>query len=388
MARETLPAPAFALDPPRRMLAETIHAFSRRHVAPRAAAIDENEEYPEDVFQLMKRHDLLGLFVPERYGGAGLGVLETCLAIEQMARFCSNCPLFFSVHLLATRPLAIGASEEQKKEYLGGVARGELRPAFALTEPHAGSDAANIRTRAVRDGDSWVIEGGKCYCTGASVADFITVAAKTEPNAGVRGISFFIVPRGAFRVGRHERKMGMRGIPTCEVFLENARVPHQNMIGAPGEGFKTAMLGFNQARPAIGARGVGLAQGCLDYAADYAKEREAFGAPIARHQAVQFILAETFMGVEAARMLVYRAAEMVDNGGYHKEHVHFISAAKCYASDVAMQAAVDAIQVLGGAGYMMDHPLERFMRDAKQLQIIEGTNQIQRMVIARNLLHV
>ena len=295
-------------------------------------------------------------------------------------------PLFFSVHLLATRPVAIGGSEAQKKTYLTGVARGELRPAFALTEPHAGSDAANISTRAERDGDSWIINGQKCYCTGSSVADFITVAAKTEPDKGARGISFFIVPRGEFRVGRHERKMGMRGIPTCEVFLENARVPLDNMIGEPGLGFKTAMLGFNQARPAIGARGVGLAQGCLDYAGNYAKEREAFGKPIAQHQAVQFMLADMFMETEAARMLVYRAASMVDNGRYRKEDVHFICAAKCYATDVAMKAAVDGVQVLGGAGYMKDHPLERFMRDAKQLQIIEGTNQIQRMVIAQNLL--
>ena len=377
---------AFELDEAQRMLADTVYELSRRHVAPRAAAIDENDEYPEDIFELLKSRDLLGLYVPEAYGGAGLGILDTCIAIEQMARFCSNSPLFFSVHLLATRPIAIGGSEAQKKTYLAGVARGELRPAFSLTEPHAGSDAANISARAVRDGDSWVINGQKCYCTGSSVADFITVAAKTEPGEGAKGISFFIVPKGEFRVGRHERKMGMRGIPTCEVFLENTRVPLENMIGERGRGFKTAMIGFNQARPCIGARGVGLAQGCLDYASNYAKEREAFGKAIAEHQAVQFMLADMFMETEAARMLVYRAAAMVDNGHYMKEHVHFICAAKCYATDVAMKAAVDGVQVLGGAGYMKDHPLERFMRDAKQLQIIEGTNQIQRMVIAQNLL--
>ena len=377
---------AFELDQAKRMLGETVYELSRRHIAPRAAEIDESNEYPEDVFQLLKSHDLLGLYVPEVYGGAGLGILETCVAIEQMARFCSNSPLFFSVHLLATRPVAGGGSEAQKNRYLAGVARGELRPAFSLTEPHAGSDAANISTRAVKDGDSWVINGQKCYCTGSSVADFITVAAKTEPGTGARGVSFFIVPRGEFRVGRHERKMGMRGIPTCEIFLENTRVPLENMIGERGRGFKTAMLGFNQARPAIGARGVGLAKGCLDYAANYAKEREAFGKPIAQHQAVQFMLADMFMETEAARLLVYRAASMVDNGDYQKEHAHFICAAKCYATDAAMKAAVDGVQVLGGAGYMKDHPLERFMRDAKQLQIIEGTNQIQRMVIAQNLL--
>ena len=380
------PPAAFGLSRAQRALGERVYALSRRRVAPRAADIDESGEYPEDIFQLLKSRGLLGLYVPEEYGGAGLGVLETCVAIEQMARFCSNSPLFFSVHLLATRAVAIGGTGAQKSVWLRGVARGELRPAFSLTEPHAGSDAANISARAAREGDSWVINGQKCYCTGASVADFLTVAAKTEAGAGARGVSFFIVPKGEFRVGRRERKMGMRGIPTCEVFLENARVPLENIIGDRATGFRTAMLGFNQARPAIGARAVGLAQGCLDHAAGYAKEREAFGKPIARHQAVQFMLADMFMDVEASRLLVYRAASMVDNGRYQKEDAHFICAAKCFASDAAMKAAVDAVQTLGGAGYTRDHPLERFMRDAKQLQIIEGTNQIQRMAIARNLL--
>ncbi len=386
MGEETDSAGAFALTEAQRKLGESVRELSRRHIAPRAGEIDENDEYPEDIFQILKSRALLGLYVPEAYGGAGLGILETCVAIEEMARFCSNSPLFLSVHLLATRPIAIGGTEAQKNRYLAGVARGEMRPAFSLTEPHAGSDAARILTRATRDGDSWRINGQKCYCTGASVADFIVVAAKTEPDKGARGISLFIVPKGEFRVGRRERKMGMRGIPTCEIFLENARVPLENMIGERAEGFKTAMLGFNQARPAIGARAVGLAQGCLDCASQYAKEREAFGEPISRLQAVQFILADAFMEIEAARLLVYRAAAMVDNGAYQKERAHFMCAAKCYATDVAMRAAVNGIQVLGEAGYMKDYPLERFMRDAKQLQIIEGTNQIQRMVIARNLL--
>ena len=379
---------AFGLSPAQRTLGDAVYELSRRHVAPRAAGIDESGEYPEDIFQLLKSRDLLGLYVPEEYGGAGLGILETCVAIEQMARFCSNSPLFFSVHLLATRGVAIGGTEAQKNTWLRGVARGEMRPAFSLTEPQAGSDAANISTRAERDGDSWLINGQKCYCTGASVADFLTVAAKTEPDKGARGVSFFIVPAGEFQVGRRERKMGMRGIPTCEVFLENARVPQENMIGEQATGFRTAMLGFNQARPAIGARGVGLAQGCLDYAARYAGEREAFGKPVSRRQAVQFMLADMFMDIEASRLLVYRAASMVDNGRHQKEDAHFICAAKCCASDAAMKVAVDAVQVLGEAGCTKDHPLERFMRDAKQLQIIEGTNQIQRAVIARNLLNL
>jgi alkylation response protein AidB-like acyl-CoA dehydrogenase len=370
------------------MLRESVRRLAEREIAPRAAEIGEREEYPEDIFLLFKAQDLLGLYVPESYGGAGMGILGTCIAIEEIARVCSNSPLFLSVHLLATRPIAVAGSEDQKRHYLGGIARGELRASFSTTEAHAGTDVGNIRTRAVRDGDDWLISGQKTYCTGASFADFIAVAAKTEPDAGVHGITLFIVPRGTpgFTIGRAERKMGMRGIPTCELFFENCRVPDENRIGEVSGGFKAAMLGFNQARPAIGARAVGLAQGCLDYAGNYAKEREAFGQPIAQFQGVQFMLADMFMGIEAARLLVYRAAAMVDEGRFGKEEVHFISAAKCYAADVAMKAAVDSIQVLGGAGYMKDHPLERFMRDAKQLQIIEGTNQVQRGIIARNLL--
>lgn len=378
----------FALNEAHHMLRESVRGLAEREIAPRAAEIDEREEYPEDIFQLLKAQDLLGLYVPARYGGAGMGILGTCIAIEEIARVCSNSPLFLSVHLLATRPIAVAGSEDQKRLYLEGIAKGELRASFSTTEPHAGTDVGNIRTRAVRDGNDWVLNGQKTYCTGAPFADFVAVAAKTKPDAGVRGITLFIVPKGTagFTIGRTERKMGMRGIPTCELFFENCRVPDENRIGEVNGGFKAAMLGFNQARPAIGARGVGLAQGCLDYAANYAKEREAFGKPIAQFQGVQFMLADMFMGIEAARLLVYRAAAIVDEGRFGKEEIHFMSTAKCYASDVAMKAAVDGIQVLGGAGYMKDHPLERFMRDAKQLQIIEGTNQVQRGIIARNLL--
>ncbi|MBI2132859.1 MAG: acyl-CoA dehydrogenase family protein, partial [Candidatus Tectomicrobia bacterium] len=370
----------FHLTEPQEMLRRTVRELAERHIAPRAAEIDETEEYPEDIFQLLRAHDLLGLYVPAELGGSGMGILGTCLAVEEIARVCSNSPLLLSVHLLATRPIAVSGSPEQKARYLAGVAKGDLRGSLAMTEPHAGTDVANIRTRAVREGDAFVISGQKAFCTGATHADFIVVAAKTAPEAGSRGISLFIVPKGApgLRVGRRERKMGMRGIPTCEVLLEGCRVPAGNLIGELHRGFRAAMGGFNQARPVIGARGVGLAQGCLDYASNYAREREAFGQAIANFQAVQFMLADMFIGVEAARLLVWRAAAMVDAGLYGKECVRYVSAAKCFASDVAMRAAVDGIQVLGGAGYMKDHPLERFMRDAKQLQIIEGTNQIQR----------
>jgi hypothetical protein len=378
----------FHLSEPQEMLRRTVRELAERHIAPRAAEIDETEEYPEDIFQLLKSHDLLGLYVPAEHGGSGMGILGTCIAVEEIARVCSNSPLFLSVHLLATRPIAVNGSLAQRERYLRGIAKGDLRGSLAMTEPHAGTDVANIRTRAVREGDSFVLNGQKAFCTGSTHADFIVTAAKTDPGAGSRGISMIIVPKGApgLRIGRKERKMGMRGIPTCEVLFENCRVPAENLVGELHQGFRTAMRGFNQARPVIGARGVGLAQGCLDYASNYAKEREAFGQVIASFQAVQFMLADMFLGVEAARLLVRRAAAMVDAGRDGKECVRYVSAAKCYASDAAMRVSVDAIQVLGGAGYMKDHPLERFMRDAKQIQIVEGTSQIQRLIIARNLL--
>ncbi|MEE9276314.1 MAG: acyl-CoA dehydrogenase family protein [bacterium] len=384
------PLQQFELTEPQKMLRQTVRELTLRHIAPRAAEIDEADAYPEDIFQLHKAHDLLGVFLSEEWDGGGMGFLGGCIAIEEIGRICSNSALFIVLTMLPSRAIELSGSEAQKKRYLPALARGELRAAFSLTEPHAGSDAGNIRTRAVREGEEWVINGVKSFCTGPSAADFIILAAKTDPDAGTRGITMFIVPTDTpgFRITRHERKLGMRGIPTCELLFENCRIPAENQVGPLHQGFKTAMTGFSQMRPAIGARGVGLAQGCLDYAGNYAKEREAFGKPIAEFQAIQFMLADMFMGIEAARLLVHRAAAMVDAGQIGKENARFFSTAKCFAADVAMKAALDGLQVLGGAGYMKDHPLERFMRDAKQLQIVEGTNQIQRMIIARNLLDI
>ncbi|HJP14113.1 MAG: acyl-CoA dehydrogenase family protein [Nitrospinota bacterium] len=378
----------FDLTEPQQMLRKMVREMAERHVAPRAAEIDESEEYPEDIYQLLKDQGLLGIFFPEEYGGGGMGFMGGCIAIEEIARFCSNSPIFIVLNMLSSRVIDLSGTGEQKKHYMTGLARGELKGSYALTEPHAGSDAGNIRTRASLEGEEWVINGQKCYCTGPDKADFITVAAKTDPSAGTRGITYFIVPTDTtgFSVGRHERKMGMRGVATCELFFESAAVPKENQIGELNRGFRSAMIGFNQMRPAIGARAVGLAQGCLDYASAYAKEREAFGVPISQHQAVQFMLADMFMDIEAARLLVYRAAALVDAGKIGKENARYFSTAKTFAADMAMKAAVDGVQILGGAGYMKDHPLERFMRDAKQIQIVEGTSQIQRMIIARNLL--
>ncbi len=385
MAAETL---QFDLTEPQRMLRGMVRDLADRHIAPLAAEIDENEEVPDSVFELLKEQGLIGISFPEEHGGGGMGFLGGCIAVEEIARVCSNSLLYNVLAQLASRAIDLSGTEEQKTRYMTALARGELRGSYALTEPHAGSDAGNIRTRAVLEGDEWVISGTKAFCTGADKADFIIVAAKTDPGAGTRGITYFIVPTDTpgFSVGRHERKMGMRGIATCELTFDNAAVPKENQIGELNQGFKSAMLGFNQMRPTIGARAVGLAQGCLEYATAYSKEREAFGKPISHHQAIQFILADMFMDIEASRLLVYRAAAMSDAGMIGKENARFFSTAKTYAADMAMKAAIDSIQVLGAAGYMKDHPLERFMRDAKQIQIVEGTSQIQRIIIARNLL--
>lgn len=370
------------------LLQNTIKDLTNKYIKPRASEIDEEEQYPEDIFQILKEHDLLGLYIEEEYEGTNLGILGTCVAIEEIAKHCSNSPLFLSIPLLASRPIAVAGNTEQKKRFLEGIAKGTIKCSLSMTEPHAGTDVANIKTRAVKDGNSWVINGQKTYCTGSSEADYIVLGAKNDPDAGYEGLIFLIVPTDAegFKVGRHERKMGMRGIPTCELIFENCHVPIENQIGEVGTGFKTAMLGFNQARPAIGARGVGLAQGCLDYAVAYSKEREAFSRPIAKFQGIQLMIAEMFINIEAARLLVHKAARLIDNGNFGKEYAHHFSAAKSFSSDVAMKTSVDSIQILGGAGYMKDHPLERFMRDAKQLQIIEGTTQIQHILIAKNLL--
>ncbi len=378
----------FDLTEEQQMLRKMVRELADRHIAPRAAEIDETEEYPEDIYQLMKEHGLLGIFLPEEYGGGGMGFFGGVIAIEEIARVCSNSPLFIVLNMLSSRVIHLSGTEEQKKHYITGLAKGELRGSYALTESHAGSDAGNIRTRATLEGDEWVINGEKCFCSGPDKADFITVAAKTDPTAGTRGITYFIVPTDTpgFQIGRHERKMGMRGISTCVLHFDNVAIPRENQIGELNRGFKSAMIGFNQMRPCIGARAVGLAQGCMDYAIGYAKEREAFGQPIASFQAIQFMIADMFMEIEAARLLVYRAAALVDAGKIGKENARYFSTAKTYAADMAMKVSIDAIQVLGGAGYMKDHPLERFMRDAKQIQIVEGTSQIQRVIIARNLL--
>jgi len=379
----------FALGEAHRLVQETARRVAREVVAPRAAEIDEKGEYPEDVFQAFKDVDLLGMAIPEEYGGNGAGILALVLAVEEVAKYCCSSGLILLLTALPTRPLLVGGTEEQKKKWLPAVARGDQRCAFCLTEPGAGSDAANMKTRAVRDGDSYVLNGEKIYISGGTVADFVTVFAKTDPAAGARGVSAFIVPADTpgFSITRTDRKMGVTGVPTAHFSMQDARVPAENLIGGvEGQGFRHAMATLNSVRPLVGARGLGLAEGALSYALEYGRQREAFGGSILNLQGLQFMFAEMAMAIEAARLLVYQAGWMVDNGRISKADAPFLSIAKATATEAAVKVSGDALQAMGAQGYMKDHPLERHYRDAKQLTIVEGTSQVQRMIIARSLI--
>jgi alkylation response protein AidB-like acyl-CoA dehydrogenase len=290
---------------------------------------------------------------------------------------------------LPSQPVILGGNEQQKKWIGGGIASGEMKGAFCLTEPNHGSDAANLETRAVRDGDDYIINGEKMYISGGTVADYVVCFARTNGTPGPKGISGFIVPADTpgFRVAGTDRKMGVRGVPTADIVFEDCRVPKDYLIGdVEGAGFNHAMHTLNSCRPVVGARGLGLAEGAMTYALDFARQREAFGKPIAELQAIQFMFAEMAIAIEASRMLVYQAAWRVDQGLFGREHAAYLSIAKAYATETAVKVSSDALQVLGAQGYMMDHPLERHYRDARQLMIVEGTSQIQRVVIARALL--
>jgi alkylation response protein AidB-like acyl-CoA dehydrogenase len=365
----------------------TARRIAREVVAPRAAAIDEEQAFPDDVFEAFRDAGLLGLAIPEEYGGSGEGTLALVLAIEEVAKYCCSSGLILLLSALPTRPILIGATEEQKQRWLPPIARGELKASFLLTEPTAGSDAANIQTRAVRDGDHYVLDGMKVHASG--VSDYCVVFAKTDASAGSRGVSAFIVPRDTpgFSIVRYDRKMGVTGVPTAHYKLEGARVPAGNLIGgSENRGFNHAMLGLNCVRPLVGARGLGLAEGALTYALDYARKREAFGGPLTEKQAIQFMFADMALAIESARLQVYQAAWLVDRGRYQREDAPYLSVAKTVATEAAVKVSSDALQVMGAQGYMKDHPLERHYRDARQLMIVEGTSQIQRMIISRALI--
>ena len=373
------------------MLREAVRALADEKIAPRAAAADENEEFPEEVYRDLVASDFHAVHIPEEYGGSGADALATVIVIEEVARACASSSLIPAVNKLGTVPLLLSASEELKKKYLAPVARGEAMFSYALSEPEAGSDAAGMKTRAVREGGGWVLNGTKMWITNAGVSEYYTVMAVTDPSAGARGISAFVVEKGDAGVsfGPKERKLGIKGSPTRQVILEDVRLPADRLIGAEGTGFKTALATLDHTRITIAAQALGIAQGALDYAVGYVKERRQFGKPIADFQGVQFMLADMAMKLEAARQLTYHAAiksERAMHGAEIPDLTFVSSACKCAASDAAMEITTDAVQLLGGYGYTQDFPVERMMRDAKITQIYEGTNQIQRVVMARQLL--
>jgi alkylation response protein AidB-like acyl-CoA dehydrogenase len=368
------------------LLRKSVRAMADAKIAPRAAAIDETAEFPWDVFEELKRNDLLAIHVPEAYGGPGADAISSAILIEEVARACAASSLIPAVNKLGTQGMLLSGGEEIKQKYLPKVATGEGMISYALSEPEAGSDAAAMKTRAVRDGDSYVLDGSKRWITGAGVSSYYTVMAVTDPDKGANGISAFVVEKDdpGFTVGKLEKKMGIKGSPTGELYFDSCRIPADRIIGAEGTGFKTALRTLDHTRLTIGAQALGIAQGALDYALGYVKERSQFGKPIASFQAVQFMLADMAMKIEAARQLIYVAAGKAER---MEPDLTFISAAaKCFASDVAMEVTTDGVQLLGGYGYVSDYPMERFMRDAKITQIYEGTNQIQRVVMARSLL--
>ncbi len=375
----------YELNEEQKMLQQTVRQLAKDKVEPRAMDIDASGEYPWDMFELLRDNDLFALCFPEELDGAGADLLTICIAIEELAKVCTNTSLILGVCKLGSQPIMLAASDEQLKKYIPPLARGEKQCAFGLTEPGAGSDAAAMSSRAVKKNGVYVINGGKCFITNGGIADIYSVFAKTDDSAGVKGISGFIVEKDfpGFGIGKIEHKMGIRGSQTCELVFDDMEVPEENLLGKEGDGFKIAMMTLDRTRPSIGAQAVGIAAGALEHAAAYMKERVQFGGPIARLQGLQFMLADMAMQVEAARHLVYHSAHMIETVGREASAVSAM--AKCFASDVAMKVTVDAVQILGGYGYMVEYPLERMMRDAKITQIYEGTNQIQRVVIARHL---
>lgn len=371
-------------------LQETCRRIAQDKVKPRAREIDESGEYPQDLFEVFRDAGILGLCIPERFGGSGAGILGLTIAIEEIAKYSNTAALMLLLTRLPTGPVMIAGTDEQNERYVAPIADGSQRAAFCLSEPQAGSDVMGMRTKAVRDGDEWVLNGTKCWISGVVQADWYTVFAKTSDDVTARdhnSISAFIVERSwdGVEVGSVDRKMGVRGVDTGELLMTDVRVPAANVIGEIG-GFQLAMQGLNAMRPIVAARGIGLAEGALMYATEYVKERAAFRKTIADMQGVQWQIAQVATEIEAARLLTYRAAWMADRGRFQKEDVPMLSMSKYYATEVAVKASNIALQMLGAAGYMKDHMTELYYRDAKQLTIVEGTSQVQLGLIARGVL--
>uniref|UniRef100_UPI000D19AC28 acyl-CoA dehydrogenase family protein n=1 Tax=Streptomyces carpinensis TaxID=66369 RepID=UPI000D19AC28 len=372
------------------MLRDAVRSLAEAKIAPYAAAVDEEARFPQEALEALVANDLHAVHVPESYGGAGADALATVIVIEEVARVCASSSLIPAVNKLGSLPVLLSGSEELKKRYMTPLAKGSGMFSYCLSEPDAGSDAAGMKTRAVRDGDTYVLNGVKRWITNAGVSEYYTVMAVTDPDKRSKGISAFVVEKSDVGVsfGAPEKKLGIKGSPTREVYLDNVRIPADRMIGEEGTGFATAMKTLDHTRITIAAQALGIAQGALDYAKGYVKERKQFGRPIADFQGIQFMLADMAMKISAARALTYQAAaasERVAAGGGDEALTYQGAAAKCFASDVAMEVTTDAVQLLGGYGYTRDYPVERMMRDAKITQIYEGTNQVQRVVMARNL---
>ena len=368
---------------------DSIRRMVERHVAPIAAEIDETDRFPTELLPVYGEMGLMQLWVPERYGGPEGNLTMMCIAREEISRVSPACGSIAGLNTMFIMPLLHFGTEAQREHFLPAIAKGGVVTAIAISEPQAGSDVSAMTTRAVRDGDSYVINGRKQWCSYGVEADYIVLMARTSGQTGADGISAFVLePKRmeGISFGRHERKMGWRGAPNTPIFLDNVRVPLENLVGEEGKGFRASMRALDLNRPTIGAQCVGLAQGALDASVDYAKERKQFKRSIAEFQGVQFMLADMAIQIEAARALVYECARAGDAGDWDRLNV-LASMAKCFASDMAMKVSTDAVQVFGGYGYTKDYPVERMMRDAKLAQIFEGTNQIQRVVIARHLLH-
>ena len=383
----------FELTPELAALQRSVRRLAQEKIRPRARDIDTSGDYPSDVFAAFRDADLLGLCLPTELGGSGAGILGLTVAIEEVAKYSNTAALMLLLTRLPIGPVMIAGNDDQKKRYLPGIASGDLRAGFGLSEAQAGSDVAGMRTRAVPDsaggGKGWVLSGTKCWMSGVCEADWYTVFAKTgDPSSRAHdSITAFIVERSweGVSVGRTDRKMGVRGIHTGELVLDGVHVPADNVIGEVG-GFRLAMLGLNAMRPIVAARGIGLAEGALMYATEYVKQREAFGGTIADFQGIQWEIAKVAVDIEAARLLTYRAAWLADQGKFTKEFVPFLSMAKYFATELAVRASGLAVQLLGAAGYMEDQPTELWYRDAKQLTIVEGTSQVQLGLIAQGVL--
>lgn len=376
----------FQLNEGQELIRRTVREFAEKELAPVATELDREEKFPAEIIEKMARLDLFALPFSEDYGGTGDGYLAYAVAVEEISRACASTGITYAAHCsIGTGPIYLFGTEEQKKRWVVPCARGKMLAAFGLTEPEAGSDAGATRTTAVLEGDEWVINGNKCFITNASQAGVAVITAITEPGLGTRGISAFIVPADApgFKVSPPYKKLGLRASDTAEIILEDVRVPQENLLGRRGDGFKQFLAVLDGGRISIGAMSVGIAQACLDASLAYARERRQFGRPIAEFQAIQFKLADMATSIELARLAVYRAAWLKDRGlPFTRES----AMAKLFASETAVRAALEAVQIYGGYGYTADYPVERYLRDAKLMEIGEGTSEIQRLVIARQLL--